>query len=75
MSTGARIIHTEEDNWWVAKDEETGVTSQGRTREAALKNLDEALDGYHGIGEAPIDEELRAEGFGPEKNVAGDLGS
>jgi predicted RNase H-like HicB family nuclease len=73
MSTGARIILTEEDDWWVAEDEETGVTSQGRTREAALANLDEALDGFHGAGEAPTDEELREAGIDPERNVSGDL--
>jgi len=52
MSTGTRIILTEEDDWWVAEDEETGVTSQGRTPEAALANLDEALDGFRGRGGA-----------------------
>ena len=73
MSTGARIILTEEDDWWVAEDEETGVTSQGRTREAALSNLDEALDGFHGAGEAPTDERLREVGINPERNVSGDI--
>ena len=73
MSTGARIILTEEDDWWVAEDEETGVTSQGRTREAALANLDEALDGFHGAGEAPTDEQLREAGIDPEQNVSGDI--
>jgi len=32
--------------WWVATDVETGVTSQGETREAALENLDEAVALY-----------------------------
>ena len=73
MSTGARIILTDEDDWWVAEDEETGVTSQGRTREVALANLDEALDGFHGAGEAPTDEQLREAGIDPERNVSGDL--
>jgi predicted RNase H-like HicB family nuclease len=73
MSTGARIILTEEDDWWVAEDEETGVTSQGHTREAALANLDEALDGFHGVGEAPTDAQLREAGIDPEKNVSGGL--
>ena len=73
MSTGARIILSEEDDWWVAEDEETGVTSQGRTREAALENLDEALDGFHGAGEAPTDEALREAGIDPGRNVSGDL--
>jgi predicted RNase H-like HicB family nuclease len=31
---------------WVAKEEETGVVSQGETREKALENLDEALELY-----------------------------
>lgn len=33
-------------DWFVAKDEETGVTSQGRSRSAALANLSEALEVY-----------------------------
>lgn len=73
MSTGARIILTEEDDWWVAKDEETGVVSQGRTRETALENLDEALDGFHGAGEAPDDEQLQEAGIDSERNVSGNL--
>ena len=73
MSTGARIILTEEDDWWVAEDEETGVTSQGHTREAALANLDEALDGFHGAGEAPTDEQLREAGIESKRNVSGDI--
>lgn len=43
MSTGARIILELEDDVWVAEDVESGVTSQGETREAALANLDEAV--------------------------------
>lgn len=35
---------TQEDDWWVARDEEVGVTSQGKTREEALENLDEAVE-------------------------------
>lgn len=69
MSTGARIILTEEDDWWVAKDEETGVISQGRTQVAALEKLDEALDGFHGAGETPTDEQLREAGIDPERSV------
>jgi len=38
-----RLIQ-EEDGWWTAIDEETGVASQGETREAALDNLDEAVE-------------------------------
>lgn len=72
MSAGARIILTEEDDWWVATDEETGITSQG-PREAALENLDEALDGLHVAGMEPTDDRFRKVGTDPELNVAGDL--
>jgi len=34
--------------WWVATDIETGVASQGETREDALENLDEAVALYRG---------------------------
>ncbi len=40
----------QEADWWVAGDDTTGVTSQGRTRETDLENLDEALAGFHGEG-------------------------
>jgi predicted RNase H-like HicB family nuclease len=58
---------------WVARDEDTGVTSQGQTRETALENLDEAVAGYHGAGESPSDEELRELGIEPEQNTSGSL--
>ena len=58
----------EDEEWWVARDEETGVTSQGRTRESALDNLDEAIAGYHGEGHSPTDEELREIGVDPANN-------
>lgn len=45
MSTGREIrLIEEEDGWWSAVDEETGVASQGETRTAALENLDEAVE-------------------------------
>jgi predicted RNase H-like HicB family nuclease len=58
---------------WVARDEDTGVTSQGRTRQAALENLDEAVAGYHGAGESPSDGDLRDMGIDPEQNTSGSL--
>jgi predicted RNase H-like HicB family nuclease len=58
---------------WVARDTDTGVTSQGQTREAALENLDEAVAGYHGAGESPSDEELRDMGVDPEQNTSRSL--
>lgn len=43
MSVHRRITLTEEDDWWVAKDEDMEVASQGKTRRKALENLDEAV--------------------------------
>lgn len=57
----------EDGDLWVARDEETGVATQGESREAALTNLDEAVALYHGeIGREPTDEERRALGIDPE---------
>ncbi|WP_302082266.1 type II toxin-antitoxin system HicB family antitoxin [Salinibaculum rarum] len=75
MSTGLEptITLTDEGEWWVARDTETGVTSQGKTRHEALDNLDEALAGYRGEGDTPTEEELRAAGIDPEANESGSL--
>jgi len=75
MSTGIEptITLTESDEWWIARDTETGVTSQGKTRQSALENLDEALAGYQGEGDAPTDEELRELGIDPSNNTAGPI--
>ncbi|QLG49099.1 type II toxin-antitoxin system HicB family antitoxin [Natrinema halophilum] len=63
-----RITLTKEDEWWVAKDEETGVASQGKTRTEALDMLDEAVALYNGeIGE-PI------ETWEEEKEVLEEIG-
>lgn len=66
------ITLTDEGDWWVARDTETGVVSQGKTRAEALDNLDEALAGYDGEGREPTDEELREAGIDPERNVSGE---
>ncbi|MFB6069019.1 MAG: type II toxin-antitoxin system HicB family antitoxin [Halobacterium sp.] len=45
MSTGREIrLVQEPDGWWSAIDEDADVASQGETREAALANLDEAVE-------------------------------
>jgi len=45
MSAGREIrLIEEDDGWWSAIDEETGVASQGATRNEALENLDEAVE-------------------------------
>jgi predicted RNase H-like HicB family nuclease len=75
MSTGVEptITLTEDGDWWVAEDTKTGVTSQGRTRHEALDNLDEALAGFHGEGEAPTDEDRRELGIDPENDESRSL--
>lgn len=60
------------DDWWVATDVASGVTSQGESRTAALENLDEAVALCQGeTGREPTDEELRDVGIDPEDNVTG----
>lgn len=60
-----------DDGWWVARDTESGVTSQGETRTDALDNLDEAVALYDGeAGHEPTDEELREIGVDPAANDA-----
>lgn len=45
MSTGREIhLIEEDDGWWSAVDQETGVASQGETQEKALENLDDAVE-------------------------------
>jgi predicted RNase H-like HicB family nuclease len=62
-----------EDDWWIAKDVETGVTTQGESRAAALDNLDEAVALHDGeVGREPTEEELRELGIDPAKNTTGD---
>lgn len=67
------ITLTDDGDRWVARDTETGVTSQGPTHEAALDNLDEALAGYRGEGDPPSDEDLRKLGIDPANNESGSL--
>jgi predicted RNase H-like HicB family nuclease len=62
-----------EDDWWVAKDVKTGVTTQGQSREAALANHDEAVALHNGeVGREPTNEELREMGIDPADNTTGD---
>ena len=45
MSAGREIrLIEEDDGWWSAVDEQSGVASQGATRQEALENLDEAVE-------------------------------
>ena len=61
-----------EGNGWVITDVETGVTTQGETREHALEMLDEAVALHKGeTGREPTDEELEEVGIDPEDNTTG----
>lgn len=63
----------QEDGWWIAKDVDTGVTTQGESRTTALENLDDAVAVHTGErGRAPTDEELRAAGIDPADNTTGE---
>jgi predicted RNase H-like HicB family nuclease len=63
----------QEDGWWIARDAETGVTTQGESRAAALENLDDAVALHDGErGRAPTDEELSAAGIDPADNTTGE---
>ncbi len=56
-----------EEETWVAKDVETGVASQGDTREEALAMLDEAVALHEGETGRPVtDEDLRKLGIDPD---------
>jgi predicted RNase H-like HicB family nuclease len=60
----------QEDGWWIAKDVDTGVTTQGESRTAALENLDDAVAVHDGErGRPPTDEELRDAGIEPTDNT------
>jgi len=62
-----------EEDSWIAKDVETGVTTQGPSRGAALENLDEAVALHRDeIGSEPTEEELRDLGIDPDSNTTGD---
>ena len=68
----AEIRLWRDDEWWVAKDVETGVTTQGPSRDVALENLDEAVALHRGeVGEDPTEAELRELGIDPEDNTTG----
>ncbi|ERJ07088.1 hypothetical protein HLRTI_000951, partial [Halorhabdus tiamatea SARL4B] len=60
MSTGREISLIENDSGqWSAIDEETGVASQGESRQEALENLDEAVALHKGEIGDPVDDDLR----------------
>lgn len=84
MSPPRRIeLEKDEDvGGWVAYDVDTGVASEGETREGALENLDEAVELYERDSEYDPEEErefMKEIGLDPERQEelreerAGDL--
>lgn len=67
------LRRSEDGEVWLIRDEDTGVATQGDTREEALEMLDEAVAGYHGEGTPPTDEELREIGIDPANNESGSI--
>jgi len=62
-----------EGDMWVITDVDTGVTTQGETRQEALDMLDDAVAAYNDErGHEPTDEELRELGIDPDDNPTGD---
>jgi len=58
---------SEDGEMWVVTDEETGVTTQGETREHALEMIDEAVALHKGEAGRPVtDDDLREWGIDPE---------
>jgi predicted RNase H-like HicB family nuclease len=66
-----RLQTSGNSDFWTAVDVNTGVASQGRSRQEALTNLDEAVEGYRGAGRPPTQEELRELGIEPYENETG----
>lgn len=50
-----RLTREEGSDYWVARDERTGVASQGTTRQEALDNLDEAVALHEGTAGESVD--------------------
>lgn len=72
--THITLERSEDGEVWIAIDEETGVATEGGTRQHALEMLDDAVAAYHGTaGRPPTDDELRDLGIGPEANTNGEL--
>ncbi|MFB6138060.1 MAG: type II toxin-antitoxin system HicB family antitoxin [Halobacteriaceae archaeon] len=62
-----------EEDVWIITDVETGVTTQGDTREEALEMLDNAVALYRGeTGHEPTDAELRDVGIDPDGRSSGE---
>lgn len=46
LSSGLHVLVWKEDKWFVARCVEVEVTSQGKSKQEALKNIEEAIELY-----------------------------
>jgi len=65
----SKLTNEGNSDLWTALDVETGVASQGETREKALGDLDEAVAGYDDSGRPPTDAEPQGLGIDPAENT------
>lgn len=74
MPTQISLERSEDGDVWLVRDEETGVATEGETREHALEMLDDAVAAYKGkAGIEPTDDELHEMGIDPKNNTSGEL--
>ncbi|UWG48141.1 HicB family component of toxin-antitoxin system,antitoxin, predicted inactivated nuclease of the RNAse Hfold [Halanaeroarchaeum sp. HSR-CO] len=72
--THISLERSTEGDVWLVRDEETGVATEGETREEALEMLDDAVAAFKDEkGREPTDEELRDVGIDPRENTSGNL--
>lgn len=73
VATQISLELSEDGEVWLVRDEETGVATEGETRQQALEMLDDAVAAYNGAGREPTDEELREVGIDSEENTSGSI--
>ncbi|RJX49728.1 type II toxin-antitoxin system HicB family antitoxin [Halonotius pteroides] len=73
MPTRISLELSDDGEVWLVRDEETGVATEGETRQHALEMLDDAVAAYNGAGHEPTEQELREVGIDPEQNTSGSL--
>lgn len=62
-----------EEGWWIATDIDTGVTTQGETRDTVLATLDAAVQLHKDeTGHPPTETELEEMGIEPSANTTGE---
>ena len=74
IPTRISLERSDDGEVWLVRDRETGVATEGETRQQALEMLDDAVAAYNGdAGREPTDEELREMGIDPEENTSGSI--